>query len=638
MSNGYGLKFQALLGNTSLGAADIEVGVLDAVTAGIIDLTVTGSLKFPVSAVVDSILTCTALDGSTKWRSSANLTSVTCSAFKFTGGNVYDILMNSGSGVSSWVSSISLQSLDIITRLIIEPGAVADKVWTCKYATGEGEWRVPAVPVLTLAGDVTGASNLNTVALVGGSTASNVHSAELLANAATNLNTVSTIVKRDASGNFSAGVVTGNVTGNVTGSAGSFTGSLVGDVTGSQGATVISTINGVSASLTATTSTSQGLTNKTITGITNNVDANSIRNGSTWVTALGGLAPATNQVLSYNGTNAVWSTPVSVSSVTMGGNVTGTSSACTVVGAAGNFAVVGRTTTSGETNSLGLNFTTSNTKMLALTDLGTTTDLTSQNYDGFGSDVNIIRYQSKNISTNHGFYAATSSTASNLLMRVSGNGVVYIPKILNMNNQVLNKMIVLYENGTSTDSNALNFMGFGSSSNQFNYNVGTTSDNHVFYAATSSTTRNELMRIAGSGIVTIPGSLKFETYGGTPTGLNYYEEYTHTTTWSLGAPTSISTTILITRTGRIVNYNLLTPATLTVPGSGSIWQANTAIPYRFVPNQGINVTMRVTQNGDDYAGYFYAGHTGQQYFSPFPGSTGWTGVIAFWPFSATWSI
>ncbi len=47
-----------------------------------------------------------------------------------------------------------------------------------------------------------------TVALVGGSTAANVHAAELLANAATSANTASAIVKRDGSGNFVAGAVT----------------------------------------------------------------------------------------------------------------------------------------------------------------------------------------------------------------------------------------------------------------------------------------------------------------------------------------------------------------------------------------------------------------------------------------------
>src|ERR1035437_9830058 len=59
------------------------------------------------------------------------------------------------------------------------------------------------------------------VAFVGTSSAVNVHAAELLANAATNLNTVSAIVKRDASGNFSAGTITATLSGTATNSTNS---------------------------------------------------------------------------------------------------------------------------------------------------------------------------------------------------------------------------------------------------------------------------------------------------------------------------------------------------------------------------------------------------------------------------------
>jgi hypothetical protein len=51
---------------------------------------------------------------------------------------------------------------------------------------------------------------------VGGSSAANVHSAELLANAATSLNTPNTIVKRDGSGNFAAGTITATLAGHAT--------------------------------------------------------------------------------------------------------------------------------------------------------------------------------------------------------------------------------------------------------------------------------------------------------------------------------------------------------------------------------------------------------------------------------------
>ena len=66
----------------------------------------------------------------------------------------------------------------------------------------------------SLSGDVTGTQSATVVATVGGSTAANIHSAEQAANAATSADTASTIVKRDGSGNFSAGTITAaSVTG-----------------------------------------------------------------------------------------------------------------------------------------------------------------------------------------------------------------------------------------------------------------------------------------------------------------------------------------------------------------------------------------------------------------------------------------
>ena len=50
-----------------------------------------------------------------------------------------------------------------------------------------------------------------------------INSAVTAANAATNANTASTIVKRDSSGNFTAGMITANLTGDVTGNAASAT-------------------------------------------------------------------------------------------------------------------------------------------------------------------------------------------------------------------------------------------------------------------------------------------------------------------------------------------------------------------------------------------------------------------------------
>ena len=96
----------------------------------------------------------------------------------------------------------------------------------------------------SLSGDVSGTQSSTVVNTVGSSSASNIHNAELLANASTNLNTASTIVKRDGSGNFSCGIITGNLSGTST----NFSGSLSGDVSGTQSSTVVNTVGGSSAS------------------------------------------------------------------------------------------------------------------------------------------------------------------------------------------------------------------------------------------------------------------------------------------------------------------------------------------------------------------------------------------------------
>lgn len=68
--------------------------------------------------------------------------------------------------------------------------------------------------IVQLAGDLGGTATAPKVLLVGGSTATNINAGVILANAAVATNTPNTIVKRDASGNFTAGTITGNLIGN----------------------------------------------------------------------------------------------------------------------------------------------------------------------------------------------------------------------------------------------------------------------------------------------------------------------------------------------------------------------------------------------------------------------------------------
>jgi formylglycine-generating enzyme len=76
---------------------------------------------------------------------------------------------------------------------------------------------------------------------------------EIEGTGATSANIPSSIVKRDAEGNFMVGTITGALVGNSTtaGSAIDFTGQLAGDVVGTQGTTVVSEVGGVSATTVA---------------------------------------------------------------------------------------------------------------------------------------------------------------------------------------------------------------------------------------------------------------------------------------------------------------------------------------------------------------------------------------------------
>jgi hypothetical protein len=128
----------------------------------------------------------------------------TISASNLSGTNTGDVTLDTANGLS-----LSGQQLSLGTASATTTGALTSTDWTTFNN------KQPAGSYITgLTGDVTatGPGSVSaTVNSVGGSSATNVHNAELLANAATDLNTASAIVKRDASGNFSAGTITAQV-------------------------------------------------------------------------------------------------------------------------------------------------------------------------------------------------------------------------------------------------------------------------------------------------------------------------------------------------------------------------------------------------------------------------------------------
>ena len=126
--------------------------------------------------------------------------------------------------------------------------------------TGSGTltWTTTAAPsdasssakgLVQLAGDLGGTSSSPTVNSIGGVSSSTIGTINTTVTAATNNNTVSTIVKRDASGNFSAGTITAALTGNVTGNV---TGSLNGNASTATTATTATTAGNITATSNST--------------------------------------------------------------------------------------------------------------------------------------------------------------------------------------------------------------------------------------------------------------------------------------------------------------------------------------------------------------------------------------------------
>ncbi len=200
----------------------------------------------------------------------------------------------------------------------------------------------------SLSGDVTGTQTASVVSLVGGQTATNVAAGTVQSLAATASNTPSTIIMRDASGNFTASTITAAITGNVTGNlignastatsatnANNFLNALVGDVTGTQTATVVSLVGGQTAAnvAAATTSTlAASSSNAPSTIVSRDSSGNFTAGTITATTFVGALSG--NATTATSATSATTATTSTSFTGSLTGDVTGTQSA-TVVGLVG---------------------------------------------------------------------------------------------------------------------------------------------------------------------------------------------------------------------------------------------------------------------------------------------------------------
>ena len=231
--------------------------------------------------------------------------------------------------------------------------------------TGSGTltWTTTAAPsdasnsakgIVLLAGDLGGTSTAPTVNSIGGVSSSTIGTINTTVTAATSSNTVSTIVKRDASGNFSAGTITANLTGNVTGSlTGNATtattaSSISGTVTIANGGTNATTASAALSNLgaasiganlndqTGTTYTLQSSDNGKVVTLSN---ASAIT-----VTVPAGLVAGFNCMIVQKGVGVVTLSPANTVTVTnrSGGTKTGGQNAiATIISIVSNYFITG---------------------------------------------------------------------------------------------------------------------------------------------------------------------------------------------------------------------------------------------------------------------------------------------------------
>ena len=235
------------LNQNTTGNAATATFATSATTAGNITATSNGTLtSLSMLNTVGTITTGT-ISVTTDIKTSGTLTAGAVT-YPNTHGTSGQILSTTGSGTLTWTTTASPSDASTTAKGLIQ--LAGDLRGTATSPTVNTVGGVNSSTIATFDTRITSVTNSTT------SNTSSITSLNTSVNAATNVNNISTIVKRDASGNFSAGTITANLTGNVTGNltGNATTATTAGNVTG----TVAVTNGGTGATTVANALTNLG--------------------------------------------------------------------------------------------------------------------------------------------------------------------------------------------------------------------------------------------------------------------------------------------------------------------------------------------------------------------------------------------
>jgi hypothetical protein len=169
------------------------------------------------------------------------------------------------------------------------------------------------------------------------------------------------------------------------------------------------------------------------------------------------------------------------------------------------------------------------------------------------------------------------------------------------NDTTTNRHIVLFE----STNNEHQFYGFGINNNVLRYQLDGTAANHIFYAATSSTTSTELMRIQGNGTVGIGTSSPSSSYK-----LDVLGNLNATTIYQNG--TSLSSSYLSLSGGTLTNALTIQE---TTGSAGSASSGTLTLKHNNSGGSSSIVFTSTANAGSDYAYIKYSDQDNSTYFS-----------------------
>lgn len=658
------VKYQSLLGDTSIDADAVVTQELDTVVANIVDLNctekavmnqvsavsidagslTTGFLKMTTGAALDTVLTCTSLNGTSAWRPPAGVT-LAGDAVGAAGGNRVDTLAGGTIAASNLVTLAGTQTVSnktiTQTPLFTCPSTIQTKkivVYDNGVASSTSDHRFSGFGIGSYTfrlhcGDSssdfvfygpTSATTSNEVFRIKGTGAVSAGGVMTVGGLSTPSLTLST-------GATSGYILTSNASG-----VGSWAAPVINNLTGD--ITSVGLVTTASSNIVKTTAT-QTLTNKTLKDSTNNIDANTLRFGSTWTADLGGAAPVSSNILTYNGTNAVWAAPAAVAAGNLTGDITSVGLATTA-----STSMVKTTAAQTLTNKT-LGYTTCNSniymnnqvqnKMIALFDNTTTTDQTAYNFMGFGVATSTLRYQVPG-GCAHKFFVNNASSTE--VLNVSGSAVSSNVPMISGSFQapgfsaptVLGASMTWNRSGGVAETNFITNTPYGS--------AGSGQGGWEWVTRTSDGVYGRQMYLDGaSGNLTVPSI----SLGGGST-LSYYSEYNWSTTFILPF-TSSTVTIFLTRVGRQVTMVLPTSYFNAGASTSALAITSNLMPVAYRPaylafgmhhgyaNGAYSIGENIAYTTGELAIYATGSYGGAPPFTG-GGTNGWL------PFSMTWTV